>query len=156
MSTFRLAIKNYLGALTLAFGLAGFLGSTGALAADCKGLSKSRCASNSACTWVKGYKTSSGKSVDSYCRAKPKKGAGSTKKSDKKKSAATDKTTKSKATKADDTSKKEKKQKDTKKKDSKKKDTKKKDTKKKSTKKKDTKKKSTKKKDTKKKKDSSS
>lgn len=42
-----------------------------AFAADCKGLSKSKCQSNSKCSWVDSYKTKAGKTVKGYCRAKP-------------------------------------------------------------------------------------
>jgi hypothetical protein len=42
-------------------------------AKECKGLSKKQCGSNDHCSWVASYKTKSGKTVDSYCRNKPKK-----------------------------------------------------------------------------------
>ena len=48
-----------------------FAGST--LAADCKGLSKSQCERNDACSWVQGYTTRKGYQVSAYCRAKPGK-----------------------------------------------------------------------------------
>jgi hypothetical protein len=44
-----------------------------AMASSCKGLSQSKCSANAACSWVKSYKTKSGKKVDAYCRAKPGK-----------------------------------------------------------------------------------
>jgi len=46
-------------------------------AAACKGLSKSKCAAKSACSWVSGYTTKKGAKVSAFCRNKP--GSGSTK-----------------------------------------------------------------------------
>lgn len=60
-------------------------------AATCKGMSKSKCESSSDCSWVKSYKTKTGKSVNAYCRTKSGKG--------KKTSASTDTTKKSSSTK---------------------------------------------------------
>ena len=44
-----------------------------AFAIDCKGLSKVKCDGSPDCSWVKSYKTKTGKTVDGYCRAKPGK-----------------------------------------------------------------------------------
>jgi len=43
-------------------------------ASPCKGLSKTRCGTQSGCSWVDSYKTKSGTRVKGYCRAKPGKG----------------------------------------------------------------------------------
>ncbi|QFY89981.2 hypothetical protein D5125_11065 [Magnetovirga frankeli] len=40
---------------------------------ECKGLEEKKCLEAEACSWVKGYKTSSGSEVKSYCRNKPSK-----------------------------------------------------------------------------------
>ncbi|WP_419659958.1 hypothetical protein Dvar_02950 [Desulfosarcina variabilis str. Montpellier] len=44
-----------------------------AFAIDCKGLSKGKCDGSPECSWVKSYKTKTGKTVNGYCRAKPGK-----------------------------------------------------------------------------------
>lgn len=49
-------------------------------AIDCKGLSKGKCDNSTDCSWVKGYKTKTGKTVDGYCRAKPGKNKSTLKK----------------------------------------------------------------------------
>ncbi len=47
------------------------LGATSAIAeGQCKGLSKSACSADSACSWIKSYVTKNGKKVDAYCRVK--------------------------------------------------------------------------------------
>lgn len=38
--------------------------------AICKGLVESKCASNTACTWVNSYVTKNGTEVNGYCRVK--------------------------------------------------------------------------------------
>ena len=112
------------------------------LAVECKGKSSSACDASNSCSWVKGYTRSDGAKVSSFCRAKPGKSTGETKKATKKKKADTKK--KSDTKKKTDSKKTAKKKSDSKKKDTKK-------TKKKSDKKdKDKKKKSSKKKDKKK------
>lgn len=66
-----------------------FLAQGTASAASCKGLSKSRCGTNSSCSWVGGYTTKKNVKVSAFCRNKP--GSGSTKAKNKsvtKKSAA--------------------------------------------------------------------
>ena len=42
------------------------------LAAECKGMKKSKCEKASQCTYVKGYTTKSGTKVSAYCRNKGK------------------------------------------------------------------------------------
>ena len=44
-----------------------------AAASKCKGLTQSKCKSNSSCAWVKAHKRK-GKTVNAFCRAKGKKG----------------------------------------------------------------------------------
>ena len=73
-------VVRTLGILTL---LLGFLAGGGALAADCKGLSKAPCEVSDSCSWVGGYTSKSGKNVSSYCRAKPKSSTAVTKSSNK-------------------------------------------------------------------------
>ena len=58
------SFKQFFGFLLLTRGLGGLLGATAVHAAECKGMSKSKCESAAACTWVKSYKTSKGKTVD--------------------------------------------------------------------------------------------
>lgn len=41
-----------------------------AAAAECKGQSQSACAATASCAWVDSYTTSSGKTINGYCRAK--------------------------------------------------------------------------------------
>jgi len=36
----------------------------------CKGLEESKCGETVSCTWVKGYATKKGKTVEPYCRTK--------------------------------------------------------------------------------------
>ena len=90
--------KQFFGFLVLAFSLSGLLTATGAHAAQCKGLSKSKCESAADCSWVKSYTTSKGAKVDAYCRAKPskdsKKSSGAEKTSTKKKDTEKSKTDK--------------------------------------------------------------
>lgn len=50
------------GALTLA--------SQSALSAECKGMEKSACEAQDACTWVDGYKRKDDVQVNGYCRGK--------------------------------------------------------------------------------------
>ncbi len=52
-------------------------GGTAVAASSCKGLSKSACGRNAACSWVNSYTTKKGATVEGYCRAKPSKGAAS-------------------------------------------------------------------------------
>jgi len=42
-------------------------------ASACKGLDNSECSSNQACGWVEGYARKDGRTVKSFCRAKPVK-----------------------------------------------------------------------------------
>ena len=58
------------------------------LAAECKGMQKSKCEKASQCTYVKGYTTKSGTKVSSYCR---NKGKSSSQKSSSKQSKSGDK-----------------------------------------------------------------
>ena len=68
-------------ALMLAVGLP-----SAAQAAECKGMSKSKCEKSDQCTYVNSYKTKSGNKVAAYCRNKGKSSSGSKKKKgDKKK-----------------------------------------------------------------------
>ncbi|MBT8127058.1 MAG: hypothetical protein KJP15_06230, partial [Gammaproteobacteria bacterium] len=61
--------KNIYKALFVIVTLLAF--STGhGLAAECKGKSQSRCASDSSCTWVSGYTRNDGAKVKGYCRTK--------------------------------------------------------------------------------------
>ncbi len=110
-------LRQFLGFLILTLSLGGLLGATGVQAAQCKGMSKSKCEGATECSWVKGYTLSSGKTVSAYCRSTPSKSGGKKAESskstnDKKKSA--DKTadkTKEQKTKKDEAVKKEKKEK---------------------------------------------
>ncbi|MCV6545747.1 MAG: hypothetical protein OIF56_00430 [Cohaesibacter sp.] len=62
--------KSGAASLALTIGLLGSVafGGGAALAAECKGKAKSACSSDKSCTWVKSYKTKTGKNVDGYCR----------------------------------------------------------------------------------------
>jgi len=62
----------------LALLVAGFMGVSSLRAAEsaCKGLANNACSGNSACSWVKAYKTKKGKEIAGFCR---KKAAHSTK-----------------------------------------------------------------------------
>ena len=44
-----------------------------AAAKACKGMAMSACEADTGCSWVKSYKSKSGKSVAAHCRSKPKK-----------------------------------------------------------------------------------
>ena len=57
-----------------------FLAQGSANAASCKGLSKSRCGTASACSWVGSYTTKKGVKVSSFCRSKPGSGSKKAKK----------------------------------------------------------------------------
>ena len=57
-----------------------FLAQGSASAAACKGLSKSRCGTASACSWVGSYTTKKGVKVSSFCRSKPGSGSKKAKK----------------------------------------------------------------------------
>jgi hypothetical protein len=46
------------------------LSSQSALSAECKGMEKSACEGQDACTWVDSYKRKDGIQVNGYCRAK--------------------------------------------------------------------------------------
>ncbi len=46
------------------------LSSQSVLAADCKGMDKSSCERQDACTWVDSYKRKDGVQVNGYCRGK--------------------------------------------------------------------------------------
>ena len=46
-------------------------------AADCKGKAQNACSSDTACSWVKGYERKDGRTVSSFCRAKPQSKAAS-------------------------------------------------------------------------------
>lgn len=79
--------RNLSSIITLALFVGLGMTATAAGAAnDCKGLSQSQCDKAGACSWIKGYTTKKGVTVDSYCRAKPK----SKTKSDKAKSTSDD------------------------------------------------------------------
>ena len=87
-------LKQFFGFLILALSLGGLLGATSVQAAQCKGLSQSKCEGAAECSWVKSYKSKSGNTVDAYCRSKPsksssKKTTSSTSSDDKKKSSST-------------------------------------------------------------------
>lgn len=56
------AMLTITGALTLA--------SQSALSAECKGMEKSTCEGQDACTWVDSYKRKDGVQVNGYCRGK--------------------------------------------------------------------------------------
>jgi len=56
---------------TLALSLC-LLSSGTTMAAECKGMKKSKCENASQCTYVKGYTTKSGTKVSAYCRNKGK------------------------------------------------------------------------------------
>ena len=88
-----------LAAIAVLFGAAAFVLQVAPASAQsaCKGLAKTNCVSNSSCSWVGGYKTKTGNSVNAYCRSTSKgaaKKAGSAKlkkakaKTDKSKKAA--------------------------------------------------------------------
>jgi len=70
--------RIFLYALTIIFSIGLTFASTG-FAASCKGLSQNKCESASDCTWVKSYKTKTGKTVSAYCRAKSGKSSSSSK-----------------------------------------------------------------------------
>jgi len=53
---------------------------TAAQAAQCKGMSKSKCEKTEQCTYVNSYKTKSGNKVAAYCRNKGKSSSSSSKK----------------------------------------------------------------------------
>lgn len=58
----------------LVLALSEFLAASGpATANSCKTLDQSACSSDSACSWVGGYKRSDGRDVKAYCRNKPGK-----------------------------------------------------------------------------------
>jgi len=57
-----------------------------AQAAECKGMSQSKCEKASQCSYVNGYKTKSGNKVAGYCRNKAKSSSSSSK--DKKESSS--------------------------------------------------------------------
>ena len=40
-------------------------------ASDCKGMEQSACASEASCSWIEGYTRKDGRTVKSFCRAKP-------------------------------------------------------------------------------------
>ena len=87
--------RQFFGFLLLTLSLGGLLGATGVQAAQCKGMSKSKCEGAAECSWVKSYKSKSGNTVDAYCRSKPsksgsKKTTSSKSTDDKKKSSSTD------------------------------------------------------------------
>ena len=60
---------SFLLAMTAAFALA--LPHTVPADSQCTGKSRSECERADDCTWVSGYTTQAGVSVDAYCRAKP-------------------------------------------------------------------------------------
>ena len=91
--------RQFFGFLIFAIGMISLLTATGTHAAQCKGLSKSKCESATDCSWVKSYTTSKGAKVDAYCRAKPSKDS-------KKSSSTAEKTTKKSTSKTDKTEKK--------------------------------------------------
>ncbi len=88
-----------------------FLAQGSANAASCKGLSKSRCGTASACSWVGSYTTKKGVKVSSFCRSKPGSGSKKAKKKSVTKKSAAKKKKSSKAAKVKSKSKKEKKKK---------------------------------------------
>lgn len=101
------------------------LGTNNAVAAGCKGKSKSSCSSDSSCTWVSGYTKQDGSKVKGYCRTKGQSGSKHDKKSSGKKN--TDKKPKDKKvsdSKSDHKNTSDMKSKDKKSKDKKSKDTK--------------------------------
>lgn len=56
---------------------------------NCKGVEQTACQANDTCSWVRAYKTKSGKQVSAFCRKKPgKKSASAAVMPDKTKSAA--------------------------------------------------------------------
>ena len=67
--------KSLIGAIAFAF--AALFMATGSASAQsaCKGLSKSACESNNACSHVKSFTRSDGANVKAFCRAKPGGGA---------------------------------------------------------------------------------
>ncbi len=71
MKMFRLI---FAGIVVLALSLSG---GSAVAASSCKGLEKSACGRNAACSWVNSYTTKKGVTVEGYCRAKPSKGAAS-------------------------------------------------------------------------------
>jgi hypothetical protein len=56
----------------MSLGLA-MLSSPAMSSSDCKGLAEQACSNEASCTWIDSYKTSKGKTVESYCRSKPVK-----------------------------------------------------------------------------------
>ena len=89
-----------LSALTAAlFAASLFLLAPTALAAECKGQSKSACGRMSACTWVDGYTRKDGAKVKAYCR-KAKASKSSSKSGSKKKATSSAKKASSSAKKS--------------------------------------------------------
>ena len=41
-------------------------------AGSCKGLQQDACSSDSSCSWINSYTTKKGKTINAYCRNKPK------------------------------------------------------------------------------------
>ena len=80
MSIFNRIALPLVATLAIAVGLP-----SAAQAAECKGMSQSKCEKADQCTYVKGYKTKSGNKVAAYCRNKGKSSSSSTKKTDSKK-----------------------------------------------------------------------
>ncbi len=59
------------GAVFAVLAVSFFYASSPAVAADCTERTKTSCERSTTCTWVKGYETSTGVRVSSYCRSKP-------------------------------------------------------------------------------------
>lgn len=90
--------------LIAAAAIVGLSGMPSVQAADCKGMSESKCTDSGSCTWVSGYKTKSGKEVASYCRNKSSKKKGMEKSKAKKDAAKADKKASKKSAKTDEKS----------------------------------------------------
>jgi len=95
---FLKSLRQTFGFLVLTLGLSGLLGTSAVQAAECKGMTKSKCESADRCSWVNSYTTKKGNTVNGYCRSKPGKGS---KKSTSSKDTKEKKATKEKSEKKD-------------------------------------------------------
>ena len=76
--------------LALLFALFTLTSGSAVAASACKGKSQSSCEAASDCSWIKGYKKKDGSKVSAYCRAKPGKSSGSSKKASSKSASSSD------------------------------------------------------------------
>ncbi len=62
-------ISSFIVSLLLAFGI---FTAPAQAASQCKGISKTACATSTSCSWVKGYKRKDGAKVSGHCRTNKK------------------------------------------------------------------------------------